>query len=54
MARAANPLVDPAILSDHGTYPPASVQQNLYVKNNNSREFDRALTRAFTRMKSGT
>ena len=51
---AANPLVDPAILNDPGTYPPASVQQNLYVKNDNSRVFDRALTRAFSRLKSGT
>ncbi|MBF7731543.1 extracellular solute-binding protein [Pseudomonas sp. N040] len=50
---AANPLVDPAILNDPGTYPPAAVQANLYVKNDNSREFDRALTRAFSRLKSG-
>ena len=51
---AANPLVDPAILNDPGTYPPASVQEKLYVKNDNSRVFDRALTRAFSRLKSGT
>lgn len=51
---AANPLVDPAILNDPGTYPQPDVQAKLYVKNDNSRAFDRALTRAFTRLKSGT
>lgn len=51
---AANAQVDEAILNDPGTYPPAAVQEKLYVKNDNSRAFDRALTRAFSRLKSGT
>lgn len=50
---AANAIVDPAILNDPGTYPSAAVRASLYTKNDNSRAFDRALTRAFSRLKSG-
>ena len=50
---AANTSVDPAILNDPGTYPPAELRATLYTKNDNSREFNRALTRAFSRLKSG-
>lgn len=51
---AADAKVDPAILADPGTYPPAEVRARLYTKNDNSPSFNRALTRAFSRFKSGT
>lgn len=51
---AADAVVDPAILGDPGTYPPAEVRARLYTKNDNDRAFNRALTRAFSRLKSGT
>lgn len=50
---AANATVDTAILNDPGTYPSPTVRASLYTKNDNSRTFDRALTRAFSRLKSG-
>ena len=50
---AADELVDPAIRQDPGTYPPAAVRASLYTKNDNSQAFNRALTRAFSRLKSG-
>ncbi|WJN58194.1 extracellular solute-binding protein [Pseudomonas sp. SO81] len=50
---AANATVDPAILADPGTYPPAEVRAQLYTKNDNTPAFNRALTRAFSRLKSG-
>lgn len=51
---AADKTVDPAILADPGTYPPADVRATLYTKNDNAKAFNRALTRAFSRFKSGT
>ncbi len=51
---AADKTVDPAILADPGTYPPAEVRATLYTKNDNAKAFNRALTRAFSRFKSGT
>lgn len=51
---AANSSVDPAILNDPGTYPPQEVRAGLYTKNDNAKAFNRALTRAFSRLKSGT
>lgn len=51
---AADATVDPAILADPGTYPPAEVRARLYTKNDNNPSFNRALTRAFSRFKSGT
>lgn len=51
---AADKVVDPAILADPGTYPPAEVRATLYTKNDNGKAFNRALTRAFSRFKSGT
>lgn len=51
---AANASVDPAILNDPGTYPPQAVRAGLYTKNDNAQAFNRALTRAFSRLKSGT
>jgi putrescine transport system substrate-binding protein len=50
---AANVTVDPAILADPGTDPPAEVRAQLYTKNDNNKAFNRALTRAFSRLKSG-
>ncbi|MCY1497439.1 Putrescine-binding periplasmic protein [compost metagenome] len=50
---AAAATVEPAILADPGTYPPAAVRATLYTKNDNAKAFNRALTRAFSRLKSG-
>jgi putative spermidine/putrescine transport system substrate-binding protein/putrescine transport system substrate-binding protein len=50
---AADDLVDPAIRNDPGTYPPAAVKASLYSKNDNGKAFNRALIRAFSRLKSG-
>lgn len=50
---AAAAAIDPAIRDDPGTYPPAELQGKLYTKNDNARPFNRALTRAFSRLKSG-
>ncbi|CAN7158420.1 extracellular solute-binding protein [Pseudomonas sp. LjRoot71] len=50
---AANAAVDPTILADPGTYPPAAIRAKLYTKNDNNPVFNRALTRAFSRLKSG-
>ncbi|EQM68208.1 extracellular solute-binding protein [Pseudomonas solani] len=50
---AAAASVDPAILADPGTYPPADVRAKLYTKNDNTKAFNRALTRAFSKLKSG-
>ena len=49
----ANASVDPAILADPGIYPPAALRAQLYTKNDNAQAFNRALTRAFSRLKSG-
>ncbi|WP_249674202.1 extracellular solute-binding protein [Pseudomonas abieticivorans] len=50
---AADALVDPGIRNDPGTYPPASVRATLFSKNDNGKEFNRALTRAFSSLKAG-
>ncbi|WP_263262430.1 extracellular solute-binding protein [Pseudomonas sp. RIT-PI-S] len=50
---AADALVAPAIRNDPATYPPAEVRATLYSKNDNSKAFNQAMTRAFTRLKSG-
>ncbi|MFO3722906.1 extracellular solute-binding protein [Pseudomonas sp. HLMP] len=51
---AADELVDPGIRNAPGTYPPAEVRARLYTKNDNGKAFNRELTRAFSRLKSGT
>ncbi|MDH0300934.1 MULTISPECIES: extracellular solute-binding protein [unclassified Pseudomonas] len=51
---AADALVDPRIRNAPGTYPPAEVRARLYSKNDNGKAFNRELTRAFSRLKSGT
>jgi putrescine transport system substrate-binding protein len=50
---AADGLVDAQIRNAPGTYPPAQVRARLYGKNDNSKAFNRELTRAFSRLKSG-
>ncbi|WAB99903.1 extracellular solute-binding protein [Pseudomonas putida] len=50
---AADGLVDPQIRNAPGTYPPAQVRARLYGKNDNGKAFNRELTRAFRRLKSG-
>jgi len=51
---AADSLVDASIRNAPGTYPPAPVRARLYGKNDNGKAFNRELTRAFSRLKSGT
>jgi putative spermidine/putrescine transport system substrate-binding protein/putrescine transport system substrate-binding protein len=50
---AADGLVDASIRNDPGTYPSAQVRASLYSKNDNGKAFNRALIRAFSRLKSG-
>jgi putative spermidine/putrescine transport system substrate-binding protein/putrescine transport system substrate-binding protein len=50
---AADTLIDPAIRNDPGTYPAQAVRASLYSKNDNGKAFNKALIRAFTRLKSG-
>lgn len=50
---AATPLVDAEIRDDPGIYPPDSVKRLLYIDLPASRTYERARTRAWTRMKSG-
>ena len=46
-------MVAPAIRQDPATYPPDAARARLYSKNDNSKAFNQAMTRAFTRLKSG-
>lgn len=50
---AADGLVDAQIRNAPGTYPSAEVRARLYGKNDNGKVFNRELTRAFSRLKSG-
>ena len=50
---AATPLVDAEIRDDPGIYPPESVKGLLYIDLPAPRIYERARTRAWTRMKSG-
>jgi putrescine transport system substrate-binding protein len=50
---AATPLVDPAIRDDPGIYPPASVERLFYIDLPAPRDYERARTRSWTRVKSG-
>jgi putrescine transport system substrate-binding protein len=49
----ATPLVDPEIRGDPGIYPPESVKRFLYIDLPAPRAYERARTRAWSRMKSG-
>lgn len=51
---AADGLVEASIRNAPGTYPPEDVKARLYGKNDNGKAFNRELTRAFSRLKSGT
>ena len=50
---AATALVDPAIRDDPGIYPPEEVRRRLHLDVPAPRAFERARTRAWTRVKSG-
>jgi putrescine transport system substrate-binding protein len=49
----ATPLVDPEIRDDPGIYPPEAVKRLLYIDLPAPRAYERARTRAWSRMKSG-
>jgi len=50
---AATPFIDPAIRGDPGIYPPASVERLFYIDLPAPRDYERARTRSWTRVKSG-
>jgi putrescine transport system substrate-binding protein len=50
---AATPLVAPAIRDDPGIYPPEAVRRLFYVDLPAPRDYERARTRAWNRVKSG-
>lgn len=50
---AATPLVDPEVTSDPGIYPSEEVQAKLFALKSHTLKFDRLLTRAWTRIKTG-
>ena len=50
---ASLPLVDEAVKSDPGIYPPAEIREKLFVLEAHSPAYDRQLTRAMTRLKTG-
>jgi len=50
---AATPFVDPEIRDDPGIYPPEPLKRLLYIDLPAPRAYERARTRAWTRMKSG-
>jgi putrescine transport system substrate-binding protein len=50
---AATPFVDPAIRDDPGIYPPASIERLFYIDLPAPRDYERARTRNWTRVKSG-
>ena len=50
---AATQLVAPEIRDDPGIYPPEPLKQLLYIDLPAPRTYERARTRAWTRMKSG-
>ena len=50
---AATPFVQPEIRDDPGIYPPESVKRLLYIDLPAPRAYERARTRAWSRMKSG-
>jgi putrescine transport system substrate-binding protein len=51
--KAATPFVDVEVRNDPGIYPPDEVRTKLYSATPHSPEFDRELTRAWTRIKAG-
>ncbi len=50
---AATPMVDASLRDDPGIYPPAEVRARLYFDQPVSPQYERARTRAWTRVKTG-
>ena len=50
---ASFPLIDPAVTGDPAVYPPDDVKAKLFAIKSHSPAFDRLLTRAWTRVKTG-
>lgn len=50
---AATPLVNEAVRTDPGIYPPAEVRAKMYSAKPHNQRYDRALTRAWTTIKTG-
>ncbi len=50
---ASLPMVDDEVKQDPGIYPPDAVKDKLFALKAHSPRFDRQLTRAFTRLKTG-
>ena len=50
---ASTDLIDPEVTSDPAIYPAEEVKANLYVTRANTPQYDRALTRAWTRIRTG-
>jgi putrescine transport system substrate-binding protein len=47
------PMVVDEVKNDPAIYPPEEVKENLFALEAHSARFDRQLTRAFTRLKTG-
>ena len=50
---ASTDLIDPEVTGDPAIYPSEEVKANLYVTHANTPQYDRALTRAWTRIRTG-
>ncbi|MBU1174993.1 MAG: polyamine ABC transporter substrate-binding protein [Alphaproteobacteria bacterium] len=50
---ASTPLIDPAVTGDPAIYPPDDVKAKLFAIKSHSPAYDRLLTRAWTRIKTG-
>jgi putrescine transport system substrate-binding protein len=50
---AARPYVDPQLLNDPAVYPPPELRARLYLPAELDRDYDRARTRVWTRIKTG-
>src|SRR5207248_8376879 len=50
---AATPLVDPEIRNDPGSYPPEGLRRLFYLPEPAPRDYERARTRGWTRVKPG-
>ena len=46
-------LIDPEVTEDPAIYPPESAKANLYAARAHSQKYDRLLTRAWTRIRTG-
>jgi putrescine transport system substrate-binding protein len=50
---ASFPLIDPAVTEDPGIYPPEAIKEKLYAIRAHTPTYDRLLTRAWTRIRTG-